>query len=248
MSEMKQQRCMPESMKRQMATNQRRPSFERRDVDADEGEIRRAIIAACVEMNASGINQGMSGNISVRHRDGMLITPTSIPYNAMEPDDIVYMSGDKQVAGRRQPSSEWRFHFVILKNREDLNAIVHAHPTYATILAILNKDIPPLHYMIAVAGGHNIRCAPYATFGTEQLSRNAIEALTDRRACLLAHHGMIAGGSTLDKAMWLAHEVETLARQYHGCLQVGPPPLLSEQEIETVISKMADYGGRKPSS
>lgn len=231
-----------------MATNQGRPNFESRGAGADEGEIRRAIIAACLTMNRSGINQGMSGNISVRHRDGMLITPTSIPYDTMEPDDIVYMSGDKQVAGRCQPSSEWRFHLDILKNRDDLNAIVHAHPTYATILAILNKDIPPLHYMIAVAGGHNIRCAPYATFGTEQLSENVLAALKDRRACLLAHHGMIAGGSTLDKAMWLALEVETLARQYHGCLQVGAPPLLSEQEVETVISRMTNYSGENPSS
>lgn len=215
---------------------------------SDEHEIRQAIIDACLTMNRSGINQGMSGNISVRHRDGMLITPTSIPYDAMEPDDIVYMSVDKQTAGRCQPSSEWRFHLDILKNREDLSAIVHAHPTYATILAILNKDIPPLHYMIAVAGGHNIRCAPYATFGTEQLSENVLAALKDRRACLLAHHGMIAGGSTLDKAMWLALEVETLARQYHGCLQVGAPPLLSEQEVETIISRMANYCGEKPSS
>jgi L-fuculose-phosphate aldolase len=123
-----------------------------------------------------------------------------------------------------------------------VNAVVHAHPPYATTLAIMGREIPPVHYMVAVAGGDSIRCAPYATFGTEELSRHAVSALEDRLACLLAHHGMIAIGPSLPKAMWLAVEVETLARQYHGCLQIGTPPLLSKAEIKNVLSRMAGYG------
>lgn len=203
---------------------------------------RQAIIDACRRMNALGINQGTSGNISVRESDGMLITPTSMPYDAMTPEDIVYMTLDGECQGTRQPSSEWRFHLDILLARPDVNAVVHAHPPYSTSLSILEQRIPPIHYMVAVAGGSDIRCAPYATFGTDELSANAVAALQDRKACLLAHHGMIATGTSLEKAMWLAVEVETLARQYLTCLQITEPPLLSEQEIERVIARMANYG------
>lgn len=209
---------------------------------ADELEKRQAIIGACLRMNALGINQGTSGNISVRHGDGLLITPTSVPYDAMTPDQIVFMTMDGSFAPGQKPSSEWRFHLDILKSRGDANAVVHAHPPYATILAIMGMEIPPVHYMIAAAGGDTIRCAPYATFGTAELSEHAVRALEGRLACLLDHHGMIAIGKTLDKAMWLAVEVETLARQYHGCLQIGKPPLLTGSEIERVRQRMAGYG------
>jgi L-fuculose-phosphate aldolase len=209
---------------------------------ADELDKRQAIIGACRRMNALGINQGTSGNISVRHVDGLLITPTSVPYDAMTPDQIVFMAMDGSHAPSQKPSSEWRFHLDILKARQDVNAIVHAHPTYCTILAIMGMEIPPVHYMIAAAGGDSIRCAPYATFGTVELSEHAVRALEDRLACLLDHHGMIAVGKSLDKAMWLAVEVETLARQYHGCLQIGEPPLLSSAEIERVRQRMSGYG------
>jgi L-fuculose-phosphate aldolase len=203
---------------------------------------RQSIIDACREMNRLGINQGTSGNISLRHEDGMLITPTSTPYEAMQPDQVVFMTLDADPDGSQKPSSEWRFHRDILKARPEVSAVVHAHPPYATILAIMGIAIPPIHYMIACAGGDTIRCAPYATFGTEELSRHAVAALQDRAACLLAHHGMIVVGPSLAKAMWLAVEVETLARQYHGCLQIGTPPLLSKAEIENVRTKMAGYG------
>ncbi|WP_298879110.1 class II aldolase/adducin family protein [uncultured Bradyrhizobium sp.] len=209
---------------------------------ADELAKRQAIIDACRRMNALGINQGTSGNISVRHGEGLLITPTSLPYDTMTPDQIVFMAMDGSHAPRQKPSSEWRFHLDILKARADAGAVVHAHPTYCTILAIMGMEIPPVHYMIAAAGGDSIRCAPYATFGTVELSRHAVRALEGRLACLLNHHGMIAIGQTLDKAMWLAVEVETLARQYHGCLQIGKPPLLSSEEIERVRQRMAGYG------
>jgi L-fuculose-phosphate aldolase len=193
-------------------------------------------------MNALGINQGTSGNISIRHGDGLLITPTSVPYEAMTPEQIVFMDMTGAVADGMRPSSEWRFHLDILRARPEVDAVVHAHPTYCTILAIMGLDIPPVHYMIAAAGGPNIRCAPYATYGTPELSAHAVTALESRSACLLAHHGMIAVGPSLAKALWLAVEVETLARQYHGCLQIGKPPLLSSDEIERVRTKMAGYG------
>jgi L-fuculose-phosphate aldolase len=203
---------------------------------------RQSIIDACLRMNELGINQGTSGNISLRHQDGMLITPTSTPYEAMQPEQIVFMKLDGSFDAKHRPSSEWRFHRDILKARPEVNAVVHAHPPYATMLAIMGMEIPPVHYMIACAGGDTIRCSPYATFGTEELSRHAVTALEDRSACLLAHHGMIAIGPSLARAMWLAVEVETLARQYHGCLQIGTPPLLSKAEIENVRARMAGYG------
>ena len=208
----------------------------------DELAKRQAIIDACRRMNALGINQGTSGNISVRHVDGLLVTPTSVPYEAMTPEQIVFMTMDGTHEPDQKPSSEWRFHRDILKSRPEINAVVHAHPTYCTILAIMGTEIPPVHYMIAAAGGDSIRCAPYATFGTAELSEHAVRALAGRLACLLDHHGMIAIGKTLDKAMWLAVEVETLARQYHGCLQIGQPPLLPSAEIERVRQRMAGYG------
>jgi L-fuculose-phosphate aldolase len=211
-------------------------------VSGAENEKRQAIIDACRRMNVLGINQGTSGNISLRHEDGMLISPTSVPYDTMTPEQIVFMAMDGSFAPEQRPSSEWRFHRDILRSRTELEAVVHAHPTYCTILAIMGLEIPPVHYMIAAAGGDSIRCAPYATFGTPELSVHAVNALEGRMACLLDHHGMIAVGPSLAKALWLAVEVETLARQYHGCLQIGKPPLLSGDEIERVRRKMAGYG------
>ena len=209
---------------------------------ANDRAKRQSIIDACREMNRLGINQGTSGNISLRHGEGMLITPTSTPYDTMQADQIVFMKLDRAPDAGQRPSSEWRFHRDILKARGEVNAVVHAHPPYSTVLAIMGKEIPPVHYMIACAGGDSIRCAPYATFGTEELSRHAVAALENRSACLLAHHGLIAVGASLAKAMWLAVEVETLARQYHGCLQIGTPPHLSKAEIENVRTRMTGYG------
>jgi len=210
----------------------------------NELKTRESIVVACLEMNRSGINQGTSGNISVRWEDGLLITPTSLPYDQMTPDDIVFLGMDGRPRGSNQPSSEWRFHRDIMKAKPGVGAIVHAHPMYSTIIAIMGREIPPLHYMIAIAGGHTIPCAPYATFGTEELSRHAVDALKDRTACLLEHHGLIATGPTLGTAMWLAVEVETLAQQFHGCLQIGGPRLLPVEEIEHVRARMREYGHR----
>ncbi len=206
--------------------------------------LRQGIIDTCLEMNASGLNQGTSGNVSARVEGGMLITPSGMPYRQMKPADIVYMKTDGSYTGDLVPSTEWRFHLDILNTRPDVQAIVHAHPTFCTTLAILGRDIPPLHYMIAVAGGPDIRCADYATFGTAELSKNAIKALKDRKACLLAHHGMIATGTDLAKALWLAVETETLAKQYYYTLQLGGPPLLPDAEIKNVMERIKNYGPR----
>ncbi len=206
--------------------------------------LRQAIIDTSLEMNETGINQGTSGNVSARVQGGMLITPSGRPYKTMQPADIVFMHQDGRYEGDLVPSTEWRFHLDIMNSRDDVNAIVHAHPTFSTVIAILGKNIPRLHYMIAVAGGDDIRCAPYATFGTQALSDRAIEALRDRKACLLAHHGMIATGPDLAKAMWLAIETETLAKQYYYTLQIGGPPLLPKVEIQNVAERIHNYGPR----
>ncbi|EGU60583.1 L-fuculose-phosphate aldolase [Vibrio nigripulchritudo ATCC 27043] len=208
----------------------------------NERALRQSIIDACISMNSNGLNQGTSGNISVRYQDGILITPTSLPYDEMSAEDIVWMGFDGVIEGDRVPSTEWRFHIDIMRQKKDVNAIVHAHPTACTTLSIMNRDIPPIHYMVAVAGGYDIRCAEYATFGVKALSNNALKALEGRKACLLAHHGMIATAQSLDKAMWLAIEVEALAKQYLGCLPMGEPPLLSKEEIQNVINRMTNYG------
>ncbi len=209
-------------------------------------DTRQAIVEACREMNRSGLNQGTSGNISVREGTGegpgLLITPSGMPYDRMGAGDIVAMGLDGQVRAAGKPSSEWRFHVDILRARPEVGAVVHAHPTACTSLAIMGRAIPPVHYMVAICGGRDIRCAPYATFGTEALSRHALAALEGRTACLLAHHGMIALGATLDQAMWRAVEVETLARQYLGCLPLGEPPELSDDEIARVLDRMTGYG------
>ena len=207
-----------------------------------EKALRKALIGACLEMNANGLNQGTSGNLSARCGDAFLVTPSGVPYDSLQPEDIVKMRFDGSTRSTLPPSSEWRFHRDILERRADVDAVVHAHPTYCTTLAIRRMDIPAVHYMIAAAGGSSIRCAPYATYGTQELSDHALAALEGRSACLLANHGMIATGPTLAKAMWLAVEVEALARQYFLTLQIGGPVVLDDAEIDRVVEKFKTYG------
>jgi len=214
-----------------------------RPTQNQEQQDRQSIVDYCLKLNASGINQGTSGNISVRHGDGLLISPTSLPYEEMTPEDVVFIDPAGAAHGRRKPSSEWRFHFDILQSRSDANAVIHAHPNYCTTLAILGKSIPALHYMIFAGGGMDIRCADYALFGTQELSHYVGSALIDRKACLLAHHGMIAIGTDLRETLWRAIEVETLARQYLHCLQLGSePPLLTRSQMDEVFEKVSGYG------
>jgi L-fuculose-phosphate aldolase len=202
-----------------------------------ETELREAMVQTCRQMNATGINQGTSGNLSVRCGDGFLITPSSLPYDEMGPEDLVEMDFEGTYAGRR-PSSEWRFHRDILKNRTDIDVVLHCHSVYATTLACHHREIPAFHYMVGIAGGTTIRCAEYATFGTQELSDAALRALDGRLACLLGQHGQISLGRTLDQALWMATEVETLSRLYVQALPLGEPPVLSDEEMARVIEQM----------
>ena len=204
------------------------------------------MIATALAMNDAGINRGKSGNVSARWRDdgfdGFLVTPSALPYAQTLPEDIAAVSLAGDAHGPRPPSSEWRFHRDIYAHRADAHAVVHAHAPFATSLACLRRGIPAFHYMVAVAGGHDIRCAPYATFGTQALSDNVLGALAGRSACLMANHGLIAIGRSLDAALALAVEVETLAEMYWRALQIGEPVLLSEEEMQVVLGKFASYG------
>ncbi len=207
-----------------------------------EDSLRRWIIETCLGMNRLGVNQGMAGNVSARLGDGLLITPSGVPYDAMKPADIVFLDADGQPHGERNPSSEWRFHHDILRHRGDTGAVLHAHAPFCTTLACLSREIPAFHYMVAVAGGDSIRCAPYATFGSQELSDNALTALDGRKACLLANHGMICVDRDLDAVLALAVEVETLARQYCQALQLGEPVILPAAEMRRVLEKFKTYG------
>lgn len=208
-------------------------------------DLRKALISACQQMNALGINQGTSGNISVRHGDTMLISPSATPYHLIEPDMIAAMPIEGEYGawtGKLKPSTEWRFHLDIMRARPEVNAIVHSHPTFATTLAIARRDIEACHYMVAAFGGVDVRCAPYATFGTKELSVHALKALEGRMGCLLANHGMIVLAENLDKAMWRAVELETISRQYYHALVLGKPHILSAADIDATLAQFSGYG------
>ncbi len=211
----------------------------------EHAALRQHLVDAARRMNVLGINQGTSGNLSVRAGDGLLLTPSGVAYESMTPEDVVWMDLDGHwscPAPGRRPTSEWRFHRDILAARPDAGAVVHTHAMFCTTLACLRREIPPFHYMVAVAGGTDIRCADYATFGTQALSDRALAALSGRKACLLANHGMLALGADLDRALALAVEVETLAAQYWRALQIGRPVLLDDAEMARVLEKFKTYG------
>jgi L-fuculose-phosphate aldolase len=207
-----------------------------------EWELRAGIVDACRRMNALGINQGTSGNISARWNDGLLISPSGVDYADLTPDQIVFIDYDGNYEGVTKPSSEWRFHARIAAKKPEVGSVVHTHATYCTTLAIRGMPIPAVHYMVAVAGGTEIPCVPYTTFGTTELADMVVAALSERTACLLANHGMIATGADLKKALWLAVEVETLARQYFNSLLIGGPNLLSAEQIEATKRRFDTYG------
>ncbi len=212
--------------------------------------LREELVAVARRMNGTGLNQGTSGNLSVRIPGGMLVTPSSLPYEQMEPGDLVALDleGHPLGSAQRRPSSEWRLHADVLAGRPEAQAVLHCHPVHATALACHDRSIPAFHYMVAVAGGDDVRCAPYATFGTAELSAYAVEALRDRQACLLARHGLVSLGSDLDQALRIAVEVETLARMYLQALQIGEPPLLSPAQMEAVHAQFRGlhYGQADP--
>jgi len=204
--------------------------------------IRREMIATCIFMNERGINQGTSGNISVRVDGGFLITPSGVAYAEMQPEDIVFMKIDASHQGPRKPSTEWRFHRDIMEKKPEVGATIHLHSMFCTSLSMLRREIPAVHYMIAAAGGPNVPCVPYVTWGTQELADYITAALETRHACLLANHGMVCVGPNLKKAAWLAVEIETLAAQYWRALQIGVPHILPDDEIGRVMEKFKSYG------
>ena len=207
-----------------------------------EANLREELLQTARDMNTVGINQGSSGNVSVRCGDGYLITPSGMPYDECTPEDMVMMDMSGEWSGTYKPSSEWRFHQDIYAVRPDAQAIVHVHSTFATTIACLGKEIPSFHYMVAVAGGKTIRCARYETFGTQELSDAVVEAMEDRTACLMANHGMIATGPNLKKALAMAVEVEKLSEMYWRVLQLGGGNMLSDSEMDTILEKFKGYG------
>lgn len=204
--------------------------------------LRQQLIDTALAMNTSGLNQGVSGNLSVRCDEGMLITPSAMDYAGLSPDDIVWMDFEGNHEATRKPSTEWRFHAAIYQHHAQANAILHAHPVSCTALACLGKGIPAFHYMVAVAGGKDIRCAEYATFGTGELSEHVLKALQGRKACLMAHHGLICFENDLPRTLSLAVEVEHLATVYGRILGMGEADILSDSQMIEVLEKFSNYG------
>ena len=209
---------------------------------------RNKIIEYSLKLNSTNLSPLRSGNISLRanedNKDGYLITPSGKKYESLKPEEIVFMSMDdeeKKNDSANKPSSEWRFHRDIYLNKKEAQAIVHAHSPHATAVSSHGKSIPPFHYMIALAGGEDIKCAEYATFGTEELSSNVIEALEKRSACLMSNHGQVAFGKNLEDAFELAQEIENICHQYTIALKLGKPKILSFEEMKKVLDKAKNY-------
>lgn len=208
----------------------------------DTAATRQSIIDGCLWMQSAGLNQGTSGNISLRVEDGLLITPSAVPYGDMTPDMIVKLRLDAPPAADQNPSTEWQFHQAVLNARPDANAIVHAHPANATAIAIQRRDIPAVHYMIAAFGGATVPCTGYALFGSPELSRMVADAMQDRDGCLMANHGALVSGDTLDSALWRMQELETLARVMVLAEASGTPVILSDDDIQNTLGSFAGYG------
>ena len=215
----------------------------RKAAGRDDGRLRKEVVETARAMSASGLSPGRSGNVSCRLGDGMLITPTGLAYEALKPRDIVLVAGDGTVPGKQKaPSSEWQLHLAAYRARPDMGAVVHTHSLHAVVLACAGRPIPAFHYMVAVAGGADIPVVPYATFGSAALAEHVACGLAERRACLMAHHGVVALGETLAEALALAHEVEVLAEQYVTLLALGEPRLLPEAEMAVVLERFKSYG------
>lgn len=210
-------------------------------MEPGELSLRRALVAVCRSFAPKRLSQGTSGNASLRWGDGILISPSAVPPEQMRPVDVAWVGFDGTRRGERAPSSEWRFHTAVLAARPEVAAVVHVHSPAATALACLRLPIPGFHYMVAKAGGHDIRCTGYAAFGTEELARAAVAGLEDRSAVLLANHGQISLGADLDAAVAMAVEVEALAEQYLLARSVGEPVLLSDVELAEALQRFARY-------
>ena len=212
----------------------------------NESELRIALADTARQTVARGLNSGASGNVSVRLGDGFLVTPSGLAGDGAQPDQMVFMHMDGESAGPLKPSSEWRIHRDIYRARPETHAVVHAHSPHAVSLACLRRGLPAFHYMVAAAGGKDIRCAEYATFGTQALSDSVLAALEDRRACLMANHGLVALGASLADALKLAVEVEELCAQYWRASLLGRPVLLNDAEMDEVLERFKHYGQRRP--
>lgn len=213
--------------------------------DANDFELRASAVAAVRRLDALGLNRGSTGNLSVRGQQdaaGYWITPTGMEPGDLHAADLVWMAGDGSVQGAWQPSSEWPFHGAIYRARPDLHTVVHMHSVHATALACLRRELPAFHYMVAVAGGDSVPCTAYHMFGTEALSRAVAEAFVDRHACLMANHGLVAGGTSLAHAMKVAVEVEALCETYLKALAAGEPALLTREQMVAVIERFRTYG------
>ncbi len=212
----------------------------------DTPALRAAAAAAVKKLDALGMNRGSTGNLSLRcgidGKGGMLITPTGMGAEDLRPQDLVWLGFDGTRRGAWQPSSEWHFHQAIYLARPGLNAVLHTHSTHAAALACLRRELPAFHYMVAVAGGSSVPCVPYHLFGTEALSMAVAGAFAQRDACLMANHGLVAGGATLAQAMKVLQEVESLCEVYLKALAVGEPALLSAAEMAAVVEKFSHYG------
>ena len=205
-------------------------------------KLKSEIIKFSKMLNSKKLSALRSGNISIRYKNGFLITPSGIKYSSLKNKDIIFVSlKGKYDKGKKKPSSEWKFHQDIYLNKKEANAIVHAHSTNATAISAHNKGIPAFHYMVALAGGEDIKCAKYATYGTRQLSKNILKALNNRKACLISNHGQIVFDENLPKAFELAEEVENLSLQYITALKIGRPKILSKKEMNKVLVKSKNY-------
>lgn len=222
-----------------MALRKPEPSRGR---DKREPAARRELVETAKAMSRRGLSPGRSGNVSRRWAEGMLITPSGMAYDLLEPVDVAFVDPQGKSSGPRKPSSEWHFHLAVYKARADVEAIVHTHSMHAVVLSCANKPIPAFHYMVAVAGGDDIPCVPYATFGTEELAPHVVRGLAGRNACLMAHHGLVAVGPTLAAALELACGVETLAEQYYKVLTLGRPPLLTPEQMRAAVERFGTYG------
>ena len=216
---------------------------KRARISAAETKARKEVIATALEMSQSGLSPGRSGNVSCRWKDGMLITPSGMPYEDIKPADIVFVDDEGKIrAGARKPSSEWRFHLSAYHARSDRDAVVHTHSLHATVLACAHKSIPAFHYMVAIAGGDHVPLIDYAPFGTDELARLVADGLMQHDACLMANHGQIAIGKTLAQALELAFEIEVLSEQYFKVLTLGKPNVLNDEQMADVLERFANYG------
>jgi L-fuculose-phosphate aldolase len=209
----------------------------------EEGKLRNRMVEVMRAMDSRGLNRGTSGNVSARFGEGMLVTPSGVPPERLSPEAMVFVGADDSIPeGQLKPSSEWRMHMQILRRRPDVGGVVHCHSRHATILACAGKPIPAVHYMVGVSGGASVPVAPYAAFGSEDLADAVVAALDGRNAALMANHGQIAVAPSLSHALLIAEEIEEQAAVYWGCLAIGGPNLLSDGQMDEIMTRFRSYG------